>query len=376
MLTALSPFGAAVAGNPQAVAVTPDNKNVYATRFTGNLAHQFAAADNVFVSLTGQAATFAQGTASPSTSFQPFLTGNASTFAQGTPNVNITLALTGAPVATFGTGILIPVQGVLVPNLFGLTPANANIAIVGANMALGNVTLAPSFDVLAGTVLSQSLVSGALVPKGTKLSYVIAISPLGKDKPLSDTVRATVISQYANSPSILQLVDLFAQYADPSANFTNFYNNIWNIQSAKGFGLDIWGRIVGVGRQLNTPGTGNTFGFHNSVSPGDFLPFNPNAAPFSVGFQATAVVTLADDAYRTVILTKALANICDCTIPAINALLSILFAGRGKSYVINTGGMACTYRFEFVLTPLEFAILTQSGAIPQPAGVTVTNTGN
>lgn len=78
---------------------------------------------------------------------------------------------------------------------------------------------------------------------------------------------------------------------------------------------------------------------------------------------------MADDAYRKLILVKALANISDCKSPSLNRLPTNLFAGRGRCYVSDTGQMEFRYVFEFALEPYEIAILTQSGAIPKPAAV-------
>ena len=99
----------------------------------------------------------------------------------------------------------------------------------------------------------------------------------------------------------------------------------------------------------------------------DWQPFNQ--APFFTGVQATQTYRLVDDAYRKLILVKALANISDCTSPSLNRLLSNLFEGRGRCYVSDTGNMEFRYVFEFALEPYEIAILTQSGAIPKPAAV-------
>ncbi len=78
---------------------------------------------------------------------------------------------------------------------------------------------------------------------------------------------------------------------------------------------------------------------------------------------------LTDDAYRILILTKALANIASTSSAAINQLLRNLFPGRGKAYVEDLGGMAMRFVFDFALTPVEYAIVSQSGALPHPAGV-------
>lgn len=177
----------------------------------------------------------------------------------------------------------------------------------------------------------------------------------------------TVISQYANSPTLNRLIQNFNDYIDPAANLTAFYNYVWNVDTAQGFGLDYWGRIVGVGRLLQLPAVPTTFGF--DTGDNSFLPFNQ--APFFGGDTATQTFSLPDDPYRLLVLLKAFSNICETTIPVLNSMLNQLFAGRGRCYVQDYGNMAMAYAFEFPLTPVEYAILTQTGVPPHPAGVQV-----
>ena len=70
-----------------------------------------------------------------------------------------------------------------------------------------------------------------------------------------ENVSQTILSQYANSPTITQLIQNMDGYIDPSADIDSFYDMIWNIDSAVGKGLDIWGKIVGLenGRKLTIP---------------------------------------------------------------------------------------------------------------------------
>lgn len=177
----------------------------------------------------------------------------------------------------------------------------------------------------------------------------------------------TIISQYANSPVLLSLVDFMEQDISPDVDIDAFYDFVWNVMTAQGFGLDIWGRIVNVGRELNIPGTLTTFGFHTTPTE-SFQPFG-QAPMYDGNPPSSTVYRLADDAYRTLILAKAMANISDTTAPSINRNLQILFEGRGRTYVADTGGMRLRYVFEFQLTPAEWAIVTQSGALARPAAV-------
>lgn len=183
-----------------------------------------------------------------------------------------------------------------------------------------------------------------------------------------ENVAKTIASQYATSPSITALIEAMNQYIDPSVDLDNFYNFVWNIDTAQGFGLDIWGRIVNVPRTLTIPGSSIYFGFDEGM-PGT-LPFDQGI--FYDGTLATQTFVLSDDAYRVLILTKALANISTSSAPSFNNLLKGLFPGRGRCYALDLGDMAMRFVFEFNLQPFEIAILTQSGAIPRPAGVSAT----
>ncbi|WP_050450482.1 DUF2612 domain-containing protein [Bordetella bronchiseptica] len=191
--------------------------------------------------------------------------------------------------------------------------------------------------------------------------------------PKPGMVARSLISQYANSPTLVQLLNNMDEYINPDADFDAFYGFVWNVETAQGFGLDILGRIVGVGRRLTIPGEETYLGYVEAyTSPTASSGPQPfGQAPFWVGEQSTQTYTLSDDAYRTLILVKALANISDCTAPSFNRLLQNLFAGRGRCYVSDLGGMRMRFTFEFFLLPFEMAILTQSNAIPRPAAVGV-----
>lgn len=179
-----------------------------------------------------------------------------------------------------------------------------------------------------------------------------------------DNYRETIISQYANSPTINQLIESLNGYINPRVNMQAFYDQVWNIDTAQGFGLDIWGRIVNVSRTFKVMARGEHVGFDEGR---DYQPFNQ--APFYNDGQVSSV-TLEDEAYRLLIRIKALANISATNAKTLNILLRQLFQGR-RCYVADLGGMRMNYVFEFRLTELEYAILTQSGALPRPAGVLV-----
>lgn len=199
--------------------------------------------------------------------------------------------------------------------------------------------------------------------------FTIGVSPIGDIPPFN--FWDTIISQYANSAILTQLIANMDAYLDQTENFDNFFDDIWNIDTAQGYGLDLWGRILGVTRYV-TVGTGGTnfFGFQEADDPG-IQPFGQ--APFYAGpGGAGQAVALSDSDYRTLLFAKALSNISNGSIPAINQLLINLFPGRGNAYVTDGLNMTMTYTFMFALTSVELAIVTQSGVLPKPTGVSAT----
>lgn len=182
-------------------------------------------------------------------------------------------------------------------------------------------------------------------------------------------VKRTIISQYGQSPTLRELIDNMNEYIDPRVNIAEFYAAYWNVDTAYGEGLDIWGRIVGVSRLLRLSIDDPILGFDNPSSPPDWTPFGHGR--FANGHEESGgeAFLLPDDAYRVLILTKALSNIVATTSASLNRLLRNLFPGRGRVYVRDLGGMAMQFVFNFSLTPVEYAIVAQSGALPHPAGV-------
>lgn len=280
-------------------------------------------------------------------------------------------------------------------------------------------------------------------------------APGGQLKPRERfDVWTTIISQYANSPILTQLLRDLAKYLDQRSNLDAFYDLIWNVDTAQGYGLDVWGRIVGVNRVV-TIQNASYFGFQESEVEGSTAVTNFNDATtpantdlynsFFSGQTITSNFTLSDDTFRTLIFAKAMANITDGSIPAINQILLNLFPGRGNCFVTEpapgfyfgfqeatsvqptyirswnfaqiyigeylgfaealpgdaafgqaplfqtpsweTPGsqanalagplysgqtlahMVMTYTFDFALSPVELAIVQQSGVLPKPVGV-------
>ena len=225
--------------------------------------------------------------------------------------------------------------------------------------------------------------------------FAIGVSQIGDIAPFD--FWKTIISQWANSPIIIGLISSWFIALDETEEFSNFFDLIWNVLTAEGYGLDVWGIIVGIGRVVHIADV-EYFGFQEAL-PG-IQTFNHGGVVgiFYIGEPITSNYSLSDEVYRRLILAKAAANICNGSIPAINQILINLFPGRGNAFVtegyqgdpyfgfqeagnsvtgfnqgcfyagesINT--MIMTYTFDFALTPVDLAII-QTGVLPKPSGV-------
>jgi len=79
---------------------------------------------------------------------------------------------------------------------------------------------------------------------------------------------STIIGQYGNSPIIDGLITSMSSALDQTALWDAFYDAIWNPSTAFGYGLDIWGRIVGVSRMIKIPEGIAFFGWTQAGDPG------------------------------------------------------------------------------------------------------------
>ncbi|MGH7222479.1 MAG: DUF2612 domain-containing protein [Gemmataceae bacterium] len=191
--------------------------------------------------------------------------------------------------------------------------------------------------------------------------FQIGVSPIGTI-PAFD-VWKTVISQYANSPILTALITCLNAALDQTQNMDSFYDTIWNVLTAVGYGLDVWGRIVGVSRIVQLPSTGTYLGFQEA---GSWVGFGQGS--FYSGGAGGTSTSLSDSAYRLLVLGKTAANIWNGSIPQLNQILLSLFPGLGNCWVADGGNLTLTYTFAFTLTQTQFAIVN-SGVLPRPSGV-------
>lgn len=149
-------------------------------------------------------------------------------------------------------------------------------------------------------------------------------------------IDATVQSQYAASPHLRALIENFWEALNPDADIKEIYDRMVNLDTAVGFGLDVWGRIVAIGREYVAIDEETKYlGFDSEGVVNERLDNFNNASFYK---QINGKVRLTDDAYRTYILIKAMINIGNSTLASINYMLKELFTSS-DIYCIHVGTM-------------------------------------
>lgn len=179
----------------------------------------------------------------------------------------------------------------------------------------------------------------------------------------------TLLVQFANSPSLKTILEGFNQAVDPSLVIDTFYDNVLNPKTATGWGLDVWGRIVGVGRVVQVASSGY-LGFEEANDgSGTSQPFGQGI--FYTGANATSNYALTDDWYRKLIFAKAQANISSGSISSINSILMSIFSEEGNIWVEETDEDTMTVSYDWQITPVQASILNQSGVLLRPSTINI-----
>lgn len=163
---------------------------------------------------------------------------------------------------------------------------------------------------------------------------------------------AFIQSQYAASVRITALLESCREHILPDADIVSFFDEVFNIETASGYGLDIWGNIIGASR---------------------FVPDYQDS---------TTIYTLTDEQYRKVLFFKAGANIMDSTLYSMNYLLKKLYPEYNcyirnlNNYTEDSGRwydknpMEIEYVFiDTDLSDLELSIFSLVGSFNKGAGV-------
>lgn len=160
-----------------------------------------------------------------------------------------------------------------------------------------------------------------------------------------------MIGQYANSPVLVTLDNGLQDLFDDSQFTTNWYNVVFNIKTATGYGLDVWGKILNRSRQFIYNGTEYYLQGEQTIG----------GKHYTSGQM--------ENLYRLVLQITAMRYIGNASIYSINSILNTVFEDYGRAYCVEDGTMQIRYYFEFYVDDVLKAVIETLNL--HPTGVLV-----
>ena len=178
-------------------------------------------------------------------------------------------------------------------------------------------------------------------------------------------IAETVQSQYATSKRMRAVIDAFWNAINPKADIDLLYKKLVNPRTAEGTGLDVWGRIVAIGRSyLAAEDTNPYFGFDPPEGVKNDRLGTFNVTPFYKKIMGK--IRMADTMFRTYVFLKALINISNSSLAGLNQMVKLLFPDADVR-ILHTGTMALRV---LVLSPMSESDKAALYNLPWlPAGV-------
>lgn len=187
--------------------------------------------------------------------------------------------------------------------------------------------------------------------------------------------------QYANAHwlnAILQ--DSFDFFKESTLSFWDkWYTDVFNLDTANAFGLEVWGRILGVKRPASAPqnyvvDSDNVLRFLNvndQTWHAIWLKGNPSQFAIELSPQNENIqgsIPITDAMYRRCLKAKLFLLYSNYSVSDINRYLNYLFPNRGV-YAKDNLNMTMDIVFSYVPTDVELSIITFKDFAPRPAGV-------
>lgn len=180
-----------------------------------------------------------------------------------------------------------------------------------------------------------------------------------------DLLRA-ILWQYEDSDRLKMIIQSKQDWVNRAHSkfWSDWYRDVFNIDTANAFGLGIWGRILNISLGVSEqPQPGKiSFGFgsnHTNFNNGNF------------GVLSSGTQSLSLEQQRLVIRMRYFQLTCRPTIPEINEFLSYLFSAEGQAYVADGQDMTMTYAFGFAPSSELSYILENYDLLPRPSGVKI-----
>lgn len=186
----------------------------------------------------------------------------------------------------------------------------------------------------------------------------------------SVNVLRSILWQYNNSENIVTLIQDKQAWMDENQRdfWTNWYTDVFNLQTANDFGLNVWSIILNLPLFFNTDPIPNqpTWGVSNNTAGlnGNQNFDNGNFLPLSGGN-----IYLTTEEKRILLQLRYFNLTTSAAIPEINDFLAFVFEDLGEIYAMDGLDMTMTYVIKFTMSPSLLYVLQQFDLLPRPSTV-------
>lgn len=144
--------------------------------------------------------------------------------------------------------------------------------------------------------------------------------------------------------------------------WTNWYRDVFDVDTANSFGLSVWARILGLRLEIDAQ--------RNVTSVWGFGVNNKNFENGGFGRASDEVISLDTGSARTLIKLRWFQLTMRPTVPNINAALEDVF-GAGAAFVFDSYDMTMTYIFNSEPDYRLRRLLENTEILPRPSTVKV-----
>lgn len=176
-----------------------------------------------------------------------------------------------------------------------------------------------------------------------------------------------ILWQYTNAQTLQSLLTQKQRWYDVNQQqfWQDWYDDVFNLQSANAFGLSVWSIILGLPLFVNNPAPGDegaVFGFDTQTG------FN-----FDNGiFGDLNTYQLPTETARLALQLRYFQLTGSGTVPEVNRMLAFVFQNYGRAWLTDNHDMTQTYIFDFPVTfDLQY-LFDNYDILPRPAGVSST----
>lgn len=193
------------------------------------------------------------------------------------------------------------------------------------------------------------------------------------------TLLRCLLWQYDNAPNLRQLLQYEQDFSDANiAGFwQNWYDNIFNIDTAGTFGLEVWGLIMGLRRPYQEPENYHVnqlkqFELYDETTRLWHTIWLSGSAP-ALRIQTEGQILdsrtfVDDDTYRLFLKAQMFLFNSNGSMKDINTYLDMLFEGK-PVFAINNLNMSVTVVFYYQPSSRDLGLINSPEFLPLPAGV-------